>query len=412
MIYKYSDKQKDVIKKLLNDEFGFINILEGSVRSGKTFISNLAWLIFVLSSKHNIFLMSGESTDSLYRNVIGDIIFISGRNKAIYQDSAKGGAQLIIKTSDGVKTCYCRGASKANDEGKIRGITIGGWYADEITLHNESFVKQALSRMSLEGAKAIWTTNPDSPYHYIKTEYIERAEEKNYRHWHFNLNDNLSLNKEFKEEIKKAYAGLFYQRFILGQWVLSDGVIYDMFDKNTHVVPTVNRQYIEKWVSVDYGIQNPTTFGMFGKCINSQWYKIKEYHHSGREEKKQKTDYEYADDLERFLDYDKSIKVIIDPSASSFIAELKKRGIKIKRAVNNVLEGISKTASVLKNKEILFNDCCVKTFEEFNSYIWDEKACLRGEDKPVKENDHHMDNLRYFVMTGMKKTALKPAIRI
>ena len=412
MIYNYSDKQKDVIKRLLNNEFGFINILEGSVRSGKTFISNLAWLIFILNSKNNIFLMSGESTDSLYRNVIGDIIFILGRKNAVYQDSAKGGAQLIVKTSNDIKICYCRGASKANDEGKIRGITIGGWYADEITLHNENFVKQVLSRMSLDGAKAIWTTNPDSPYHYIKTEYIEKAEEKNYRHWHFNLNDNLSLNSKFKEEIKKAYAGLFYQRFILGQWVLSDGVIYDMFDKNIHVVPTINRQYIEKWVSVDYGIQNPTTFGMFGKDINSQWYKIKEYHHSGREEKKQKTDCEYAEDLEKFLNYDKSIKVIIDPSAASFIAELKKRGIKIKRAVNNVLDGISKTASVLKNKEILFNDCCTKTFEEFNSYIWDEKASLRGEDKPIKENDHHMDNLRYFVMTGMKKTALKSAIRI
>lgn len=411
MIYKYSEKQKDVIEKTVNNELGFINILEGSVRSGKTFISNLAWIIYVLSSPHNKFLMSGESTDSLYRNVISDIIYIIGKSKAFYQDSAKGGAQLIIKFNGNTKICYCRGGSKANDEGKIRGITIGGWYADEITLHNENFVKQALSRMSLEGSKAIWTTNPDSPYHYINTDYIEKAEEKGYRHWHFDLNDNLSLNNEFKTEIKKAYAGLFYQRFILGQWVLSDGVIYDMFDKNIHIVPDIEREYIEKWISVDYGIQNPTTFGMFGKDINSQWYKIKEYHHSGRESKKQKTDSEYADDLEKFMDFDKTIKVIVDPSAASFIAELKKRGIKIKRANNDVLPGIAKTASVLKNKEILFNDCCRKTFEEFSSYIWDEKACLRGEDKPIKENDHHMDNLRYFVTTGMRKASLKAAVR-
>lgn len=406
MAYEYSKKQKDVIHKVIKNELGFINILEGSVRSGKTFISNLAWIIYILNSPHDKFLMSGESTDSLYRNVIGDIIYILGSSRAKYQDSAKGGAQLVIKFNGNTKICYCRGGSKANDEGKIRGITIGGWYADEITLHHETFVKQAISRMSLKGSRAIWTTNPDSPYHFVNTEYIEKAEEKKYQHWHFSLDDNFSLPDEYKEEIKKAYAGLFYQRFILGQWVLSDGVIYDMFDRNIHIVPTVERQYIERWVSVDYGIQNPMAFGMFGKDINSQWYKIKEYHHSGRETKKQKTDTEYADDLEEFMGRDKSIKVIVDPSATSFIAELKKRGIRVKRANNEVLEGIAKTASALKNKEILFNDCCKKTFEEFSSYIWDEKACLRGEDKPIKENDHHMDNLRYFIATGMRGSSI------
>lgn len=151
--YKYSEKQKDVIYKTINDQLGFINILEGSVRSGKTFITNLAWILFILNSPHNIFLMSGESTDSLYRNVIGGMISILGTSKASYQDSAKGGAQFVINYNGEKKICYCRGGSKANDEGKIRGITIGGWLADEITLHHETFVKQALSRMSLDGLK-------------------------------------------------------------------------------------------------------------------------------------------------------------------------------------------------------------------------------------------------------------------
>lgn len=265
MAYKFSNKQKDVINKTIKNELGFINILEGSVRSGKTFIVNLAWTLFILNSPHDVFLMSGESTDSLYRNVIGDMIFILGRSRAVYQDSAKGGAQLIINYNGKTKICYCRGGSKANDEGKIRGITIGGWMADEITLHHESFVKQALSRMSLEGAKAFWTTNPDSPYHYIKTEYIDKAQEKGYYHWHFNLDDNLTLSEEYKKNIKNAYSGVFYQRFILGLWILAEGVIYDMFNKATHVVPTMERKYTKKYISIDYGTQNPTTFGMYGK---------------------------------------------------------------------------------------------------------------------------------------------------
>lgn len=402
MVYNYSAKQIDVITKTISNDLGFINILEGSVRSGKTFIANLAWILYILNSPHNIFLMSGESTDSLYRNVIGDIIFILGKDKAIYQDSSKGGAQLVINFDGTTKICYCRGGSKSNDEGKIRGITIGGWYADEITLHNETFVKQALSRMSLEGAKAFWTTNPDSPFHYIKTEYIEKAEQNKYKHWHFTLDDNLSLNNEYKENIKNAYAGLFYDRFIKGMWVLSDGLVYDMFDKNIHIVETIEREYTQKYIAIDYGTQNPTTFGMFAKD-KGQWYMVKEYHHSGRKQKRQKTDSEYADDLEAFMNNDKNIQIIVDPSAASFIAELKKRGLKVKQAKNDVLEGIRNVGNVLKNNLILFNDCNSETFKEFETYIWDEKASLKGEDKPVKENDHHLDGLRYFVNTVLLK---------
>lgn len=403
MSYKFSEKQKDVIRKTIKGELGFINVLEGSVRSGKTFITNLAWTLFILNSPHDTFLMSGESTDSLYRNVIDDVVFILGQDKAKYQDSAKGGAQLIIKHNGRKKICYCRGGSKSNDEGKIRGMTVAGWYADEITLHHKDFVKQAISRMSLEGAKAIWTTNPDSPFHYIKTDYIDQANEKGYGHWHFNLDDNLSLSEEYKENIKKAYSGLFYDRFIKGLWVLSDGLIYDMFNKDIHIVKTEDREYTKKYVAVDYGTQNPTTFGMFGKDKKGQWYKIKEYHHSGRTSLKQKTNEEYANDLLEFIEDDKSIQVIVDPSASSFILSLKNRGIRVKKAKNDVLEGIRNVGSALSNKEILFNDCNIETFKEFETYIWDEKASLKGEDKPVKENDHHMDNLRYFVNTVLKK---------
>lgn len=399
MDFKYSNKQLDFMNCIIKNELGFINILEGSVRSGKTFITNLGWTLFILNSKNNVFLMSGESTDSLYRNVIKDMIYILGEDRAVYQDSAKGGAQLVIKYMGQTKICYCRGASKVSDEGKIRGITIGGWYADEVTLHHKSFVNQALARMSAEGAKAIWTTNPDSPFHFIKTEYIDVAKEKGYKHWHFYLDDNDTLSDEYKNSIKNAYSGVFYDRFIKGLWILSDGIIYDMFDKKTMIVETIDRKYIDKYVAIDYGTLNPTTFGMYSKDIKKQWYKEKEYHYSGRDSKRQKTDEEFADDLEEFVDNNKDIPIIVDPSAASFITTLRRRGFKVKKANNDVLDGIRNVSAILKNKIILFNDCNIETFKEFETYIWDEKASLKGDDKPIKENDHHLDNLRYFVNT-------------
>lgn len=399
--YEYSDKQTDVLSAVFDGSLGFINILEGSVRSGKTWIANLAWVLFVLESPHDKFLMSGESTDSLYRNVIGDIVAILGDSRVKYRDSAKGGASLIVKDIEGKsKIIYCRGGSKANDESKIRGITIGGWYADEITLHHESFVKQALTRLSLKGAKAIWTTNPDSPFHFIKKEYIDKAKEKGYRHWHFNLNDNLTLTADYKSNIEGAYSGVFYDRFIKGLWVLADGIIFDMFSEAAHVVPEDNtKTFTRKVISIDFGMQNPTTFGMFAKEAGTgQWYKTKEYHHSGREDKQQKTIGEYIADLLEFMDGER-ILTIVDPSAAAFIEECRRAGIPVKKAKNDVAKGIIATAKAIKGKQILFYDCCKETFKEFATYIWDAAASLKGEDKPVKENDHHMDGLRYFVNT-------------
>lgn len=441
----FSRKQLDVI---LNAN-AFINILEGAVRSGKTIAANVRWINFVTESTHKEFLMSGESTDSLYRNVIKDIIKIVGEKNARYIKSGEGGAQLIFNFDGVKKICYCRGAAKANDEGKIRGMTIGGWYADEITLHHGTFIKQAINRMSLDGACALWTTNPDSPFHDVKVEYIDKAEEKGYKHWKFNLDDNNAISEEYKNNLKRSYSGIFYDRFIKGLWVLAKGVIYDMFDRKKHVVKNKEREYTSRVVAVDYGTQNPTAFGMFEKIKGlDKWYKTQEYHHSGRETGIQKTDEEYADEMEKFLYGDleaeykhikaklkvatvklrkhpksdihrqavislrkeyneiekdyleaKRTKIIIDPSAASFIVALKKRGLRVVKADNDVKNGIRRVATALSNEQLIICDSCPKTIKEFGVYIWDEKASLKGEDKPIKENDHHMDLIRYFINT-------------
>lgn len=409
MIYKYSQKQLEVLRATLRNELGFVNILEGAVRSGKTFICNLAWCLYVINSQYDIFLMSGESTDSLYRNVISDIELIMGKNRVNFQESAKGGAQLIINFNGHKKICYCRGGSKANDEGKIRGITIAGWYADEITLHHETFVKQALNRMSLPNSKAIWTTNPDTPAHFINKEYREVAEEKRYKHWHFELDDNLSLTEEYKQNIKKAYTGTFYQRFILGQWVCADGVIFDMWTKENEIeeseLPGTLRS-ATRYIAIDYGTTNPMCFLDIWDDGVTAWI-VREYYYDSKKEMKQKTDKQYADDLVKFIGSDYPRAIILDPSAASFKAELRSRGLRIKDADNEVNDGIRMTSSMIAQRKIkAVAKKCPCMLDDISAYIWDEKAKERGEEKPVKEHDHACDALRYFVKTIIKPRRL------
>lgn len=411
MNYEFSPKQLDVIKTTLKNELSFINILEGAVRSGKTFSVNLAWTLFVMNSPHTQFLMSGESTDSLYRNVIKDIIMILGEDRAYFQESSKGGAQLIINYNGKMKVCYCRGGSKANDEGKIRGITIGGWYADEITLHHETFVKQAINRMSLEGAKAIWTTNPDTPSHFINIEYREAAEEKGYKHWHFNLDDNLSLSNTYKEEIKKAYTGVFYKRFILGLWIMADGAIFDMWSNTENEIKEnelpIGYQNYRRYISIDYGTTNPMVFLDIYDDGENVWIP-REYYYDSKEKQAQKTDKQYADDLVEFIkDGPYPSYIILDPSAASFKAELRSRGLRIRDADNEVMDGIRMTSSMIAQRKIrAVADKCKRTIGDITSYVWDSRAKERGEEKPLKTNDHGADALRYFIKTIIKPRRL------
>jgi len=350
--------------------------------------------------------MSGESTDSLYRNVIEDFIRILGPTKAKYIQSAKGGPQFIIKNGKEEKVCYCRGTAKANNEADIRGLTIGGWYADEVTLHHETFVKQAINRMSLEGARAFWTTNPDNPFHFIKVEFMDKAKEKGYKLWHFTLDDNLTLSEEYKENLKKAYSGLWYKRFIEGLWILAEGVIYDMFSKEEHVISAAPRGFERYIIGVDYGTGNPTVFLKIG-ILKGNYYVLDEYYYSGRETGFQKTDGEYADDFQKFIKGLSGYTIYIDPSAASFIVELKKRGIKVKKANNSVLDGIRTVGNLLSRGKLFVLQNCKRTIEEFSVYSWDPKAAQKGEDKPLKEHDHAMDALRYAVFSEVDKKTVR-----
>lgn len=280
-------------------------------------------------------------------------------------------------------------------------ITLAGCFFDEVALMPQSFVNQATGRCSVDGSKYWFNCNPDGPFHWFKVEWIDKKVEKNILYLHFTMDDNLSLSENIKLRYRNMYSGIFFKRYILGLWVVAEGVIYSMFDVAKHIQEIVTTKTDEYYVSIDYGTQNATVFLLWVKRKDAS-YCIKEYCYSGRDTGIQKTDLEYANDLKEFVGDLKIRRIIVDPSAASFIAQLKKFNFKIKKANNDVLDGIRFTATLLNECKIFFSDSCSNTIKEFNSYVWDEKAADRGEDKPIKDNDHSMDAVRYYCYTMLK----------
>lgn len=376
-------------------------ICDGSVRAGKTVVMSLSFVMWAMDTFQEENLgMAGKTIGSFRRNVVTPLKrMLKSRGYKVKDHRADN--MLAITYKDVTNYFYVFGGKDEGSQDLIQGITLAGMFFDEVALMPQSFVNQATARCSVEGSKLWFNCNPEGPYHWFKTEYLDQLEEKNMLHLHFTMDDNLSLSEKIKERYKRMYSGIFFQRYILGLWVLAEGIIYDMFNEKEHFVKTKPRSYTKYYVSIDYGTQNPTAFGLWG-LFNGVWYKVKEYHHSGRDGK-QKTDKEYSKDLKEFVGDLKITHVIVDPSAASFKAQLKEDGFRVKDADNNVINGIRNVATALNDGRIKYNDCCKHTKREFSSYIWDEKATNRGEDKPVKENDHHMDSDRYFVNTVMFK---------
>lgn len=397
----FSRKQKQVLTwwhsaSPVRDKDGII--ADGSIRSGKTLSMSLSYVMWAMESfDSQNFGMCGKTIGSFRRNVVFWLkLMLKARGYKVKDHRADN--LLVIAKGDRVNYFYIFGGKDERSQDLIQGITLAGVFFDEVALMPESFVNQATGRCSVDGSKFWFNCNPEGPYHWFKINWIDKVKEKNLIHLHFTMDDNLSLAESVKDRYRRMYAGVFYKRYILGLWVLAEGIIYDMFDMDKHTVKTIERAYTKYYVSVDYGTQNPTTFGLWG-FFDGTWYKVKEYHYEGRKESKQKTDEEYCQDLKDFLGGIKPLRIIVDPSAASFIAALKKHGFSVKKAKNDVLDGIRNVASALVNELIKYNDCCIETFREFSSYAWDVKAADRGEDKPLKQNDHHMDGDRYFINT-------------
>lgn len=370
-------------------------IAEGAIRSGKTISmidSFITWSLEMHRGQN--FIMAGKSMGALKRNVLNPMFAILASKGIAYRYNR---SENFIKI--GSNTYYCFGANNESSQDVLQGLTAAGAFADEVALMPKSFVDQMLGRCSVEGRRYFMNCNPAGPYHWFKEEFIDKAKAIKAYVLHFDMDDNLTLSESVKDGFKRMFSGVFYKRYILGLWVQAEGVIFDMFSREKHMVPTVDRRYKEYYVSVDYGTKNPTAFGLWG-LAGDTWYKVKEYHYDGRKEQKQKTAVEYSRDLREFVG-DLQPDVIVDPSATAFIVQLEEDGFFVIRGDNDVENGILNVGIALKNEYVKYNDCCVETFREFESYVWDEKAAKRGEDKPIKQNDHHMDADRYFIHTIM-----------
>lgn len=396
----YTDKQRELLRMWQKNQLKRITLLEGSVRSGKTWISLVLWAFWVATSPQDgRYLMTAKTLTSLRRNCLDLLEQLVGTDNFTYSLSGKEG-QLFGRL------VYLEGANDARAESKIRGMTLSGAYCDELTLFTEEFFAMLLTRLSAPGAKLFATTNPDSPYHWLKEKYINRAEkgEIDMLTLKFLIDENTFLEKEYIENQKKEHIGVFYDRFILGLWVVAEGLVYPNFNPEKHVVqfqmPEKEQDKGLYYISIDYGTLNPCSMGLW-RTEKGRAVRIREYYYDGRKERKQLTDEEYYRELE-VLAGDKVIQyLVIDPSAASFIACVKKHGkFSVKKAANDVLDGIRTTASLLNSERLQFDESCKNIIKEFRAYSWDSKA---NEDKVIKENDHAMDELRYFCYTVLRR---------
>jgi PBSX family phage terminase large subunit len=385
-------------------------ICDGSVRAGKTASMSFSFVVWAMETFNGQqFGMAGKTIGALRRNVIGPLKqMLASRGYRV--EDRRADNLLIVSRGAVTNYFYLFGGKDERSQDLIQGITLAGMFFDEVALMPQSFVNQATARCSVDGAKLWFNCNPAGPYHWFKVEWLDKLEEKNALHLHFTMDDNPSLSERVKERYRRMYSGVFFKRYILGLWVMAEGVIYDMFDHEVggkHIKPTVDRDYTEYYISIDYGTQNPTAFGLWG-YYRGVWYKVKEYHYDGRKSGRQKTDEEYYADLVEFASNRDVRAVIIDPSAASFIATIEQKWrFIVEQADNDVVNGIRNVATALSQGLIAYNDCCVETFREIASYVWDVKAQERGEDKPVKQNDHQMDSDRYFVNTVLFRSELK-----
>ena len=400
----FSNKQKQVLSWWEHPKYKGKEaiICDGSVRAGKTVIMSLAYIIWAMTQfDEEQFGMSGKTIGSLRRNVIRPLKrMLRGRGYAVKDNRTDN----ILEISRNGKTNYffLFGGKDESSQDLVQGLTAAGFFFDEVALMPQSFVNQATARCSVEGAKLWFNCNPAGPHHWFKLEWIDKLTEKNAIRIHFQMEDNPSLSQRVIERYKRMYSGVFYDRFIRGLWVLSEGIIFDNFDRDTMVkAPPKTDTASKHYVSIDYGTQNATVFLLWAK-YGKEWYCIDEYYYSGRDQSKQKTDEQYSKELRSFVGALKPT-IIVDPSAASFIAQLRKDGFKVVKAKNDVMDGIRATQTAMNQHTIYFTEKCKNLFVEFASYIWDEKAADRGEDKPVKQFDHACDALRYFVYTILAK---------
>ena len=373
-------------------------ICDGAVRSGKTSIMMWAFVRWAMENfSGQRFGVCGRTVDSCTKNIIVPFTAMSLAKEHYIIRWRRG--DKVMEVRRGAVTNYFEvfGGKDESSYTLIQGRTLAGVLLDEVVLMPRSFVEQALTRCSVDGAKLWFSCNPGSPQHWFYLEWIKRHKERNALYLHFEMTDNPGLSEKTLERYQNMFTGVFYDRYIRGLWVLAEGLVYDFGEENiVDDVPESGEYYI----SCDYGTLNPFSAGLWcwdGKTAT----RIREYYYSGREEHRNKTDEEYYTELEKLVGELPVISVIVDPSAASFIEVIKRHGkFNVRKAVNDVLPGIATTARYLRSGALKIHRSCKDAIREFGLYRWDEKST---EDRPIKENDHAMDDTRYFAMTVLRR---------
>ena len=370
-------------------------VCDGAVRSGKTLAMGLGFFLWAMSCFHGQrFGVCGKTISSLRRNVLSEILPRLEAMGATWKERRTENL-VTVRFLGRENRFYIFGGRDESSASLIQGITFAGVLLDEVALMPRSFVDQACARCSVAGSRLWFNCNPEGPNHWFYKTWILEAEKKKCLRLHFTMEDNPSLTEVIRERYRRLYTGVFYRRYILGQWAQAEGRVYDFFGQE--MVADVPKGPFEKWyVSCDYGTVNPTSMGLWGRQ-GSSWYRVKEFYFNSREAQRQMTDEEYAGELKKLVGDRVVTAVIVDPSAASFMEVLRRRGWRVQKAVNDVLSGIRLTSDCLKDGRIVICQGCEDCIREMDAYVWDLTAGAK--DRVKKEHDHAMDDMRYFVST-------------
>ncbi|MEU5974386.1 PBSX family phage terminase large subunit [Streptomyces sp. NPDC047315] len=395
------------IRSIVEAQGAPLALWSGAVSSGKTIASLIAFLIsLTVAPDHGLIVIVGRTLQTIERNLLDPL-----QSTHLFGPIARHVHHTTGSTTAVIlgRTVHLVGASDARAEGRIRGSTIALAYVDEATLVPHSFWMMLLSRLRVgDQSRLLATTNPDGPFHWLRKEFILRADEVGLTHWHFTLDDNPSMDPGVVARLKAQYTGLWYRRFILGDWCLAAGAVYDMFDETRHIVDLM--PYMKRWtaVGIDYGTVNPFSAVLIGHGEDDHLYVVSEYRYDSNLERRQLTDAQYSHNVRRWLAGVRRPGVqgdargvqpawiFVDPSAASFMNQLYNDHVpSVTPAVNDVLDGIRSVSVALGSGLLRIHRSCAGLLGELPSYAWDEKAAERGEDKPLKADDHSADALRY-----------------
>ena len=369
-------------------------ICDGAVRSGKTFCMGLS---FFLWAQHDFngrqFALCGKTVGALRRNLLTELVPCLRRIGMEVRENRSANSLTVVYAGHRNQFLLF-GGKDASSAALIQGSTLAGLLLDETALMPRAFVEQAVARCSVRGSRLWFNCNPEGPEHWFYKEWIEKAESRGALRLHFTMEDNPGLPPEIRQRYERLYTGVFYRRFVLGEWAAAQGLVYDFFDPDKDAAEVPDGPFSAWRVSVDYGTVNPLSMGLWGEK-NGVWYRVDEVYYDSRREGRQKTDAEYAEMLEQLAAGRDIQRVIVDPSAASFTETLRRKGWQVMKADNDVADGIRVTADLLRQRRIVLCRPCRDCLREMALYCWDERS---GRDAPRKEHDHAMDEMRYFAM--------------